>query len=284
MVIGARLPLAFSLVVSLVLVAHTAPQTPARFSGTVVDAVTGRPIEHALVRVRTKGTSPVAFLSGRDGRFRLAGPADAALAASRSGYAEGATSARPDSGDGREAATTAVTIQLWPEAVVSGAITDRRGAPMAWAPVRLESVPASTADAAATAPPSGITDERGVYRIGGIAPGNYALAVRDPIDNTPRTPPLTPQWYHVESTPPFPLAAGGERRGVNAQLPIDAGAGATGAALSGTITDDAGVPIAGAAIRIYPAPPVDGVGVRWVGSPFTDSRGVFRIWGVAPGS
>lgn len=286
--------------VSVLLAAPLLSQTAGPVSVLIVDATTGRPVQHAMVRVRSKVRSPVGFLTGPDGRARLDGLPNAVVTVSRAGYADAERQLRPTGlPGGGVLSSTVLTVRLFPEGVITGVVTDIHGAPMPRAVVRAmhRGEPSGGAAPIATALTS--TDDHGSYWLGGVAPGEYVLSVREPIVPAPGTTsaPKT-YWFDLgergqgpaarqvdgfDGAAPFALSSGQTLRGADIGLPIEAGPTTTGAAISGVVTDDAGIPVAGASIQVLPAPPKDGATVSWVGSPLTDNRGAFRIWGLRPG-
>ena len=157
--------------------------------GRVVDAGTGQPVAEAqvtlAVRADAASGNSVRVLTGADGRFvvRDVPIGMAQITASAPGYLNGVHGQARTGGPGRPVLLTAenrivqVAVRLWKFAVVSGAITDEAGAPAVNVMVR-----ALRRTFAAGQPryqSSGIarTDDRGVYRIASLAPGDYVIAV-----------------------------------------------------------------------------------------------------------
>ena len=72
---------------------------------------------------------------------------------------------------------TDVRIRLWKNAVVTGTVVDEAGEPAVVTPVRLFRRIAVAGRVRYTPTVFGSTDDRGVYRIGGLSPGDYIVAV-----------------------------------------------------------------------------------------------------------
>jgi protocatechuate 3,4-dioxygenase beta subunit len=157
--------------------------------GRVVDAVTGRPIVNAIVT--RWGHFPVeqpdAVLTDRDGRFVITGvPAGPCLlAATKSRYFEGSFGARRPRAhpeplelkDGERRSD--IDIRLWPHASISGRVVDEAGEPVVG--VQVSAIPRKfvagrpaidTRESFSTA-----TDDRGVFRVSGLMPGEYLVAM-----------------------------------------------------------------------------------------------------------
>ena len=172
--------------------------------GRVVDATTGRPIGDAAITLsplqppsgdpsplpvpaRVSGQS--ALTSG-DGRFLFRGLTAGAygLSATAPGYLDGGLGQQRAGGrlqslvlaDGQR--TGDATIRLWPEAVVSGVVTDDTGAPVPeiWVTLLRRDQTLRPGQLPATRGWTSLgarSDDEGRYRIGGIEPGEYVVAV-----------------------------------------------------------------------------------------------------------
>jgi hypothetical protein len=182
------------------LIASQAPTTgTALILGQVIDAATSQPISDATVALaggRGRGAPPAADASGRppapttiitgaDGRFvfRDVGRGSHPLTVTAFGYLEGrAGQGRPggparliEIGDGEKIGD--VTIRLWRVAVLRGTVTDEAGEPAVRVTVhvlrrrqvggRAAFVPVTTAQ----------TDDRGMYRVSSLEPGDYVVAL-----------------------------------------------------------------------------------------------------------
>jgi len=164
-------------------VAKTVENTPvpaqagtALIAGVVVDGATGRPIPGALVSLNSREL-PNVFADAL-GRFVFPGvrPGSYEPGASKPGYAVSESDGRRGRiavSDGQRSVD--VRIKLWRLASVNGRVTDDRGDPV----VRAEVVALrwlSTGDSSA---PSRVafarTDDRGVYRLFDLPPGDYLI-------------------------------------------------------------------------------------------------------------
>jgi len=173
--------------------------------GRVVDAATNRPIARAIVMLvppqAAAGDVPVNLsvqppatatrvYTDAEGRFlfRNLGAGTYTFLASGQGYLDGGYGQRRIGGPTQPFALAEnqrvgdLTIRLWKEASLAGHVTDETGAPVpeiwviALPRARIgERVPGATIRTNATS--SARTDDRGAYRIGGLAPGEYLVLV-----------------------------------------------------------------------------------------------------------
>ena len=163
--------------------------------GRVVDAVSGRAVRRAAVTLALEpapGDRPLPSsadtraLTDGDGRFLFRG-----LAAGRyrftvtaPGHLDGAWGQRRPGGAPRLMAVDAgqaigdVTIGLWPEASISGAVVDEASAPVPglWVSL-LRRARDRTGSQAIRNVTSVRTDDRGAYRFSSVLPGTYYVAV-----------------------------------------------------------------------------------------------------------
>jgi hypothetical protein len=178
------------------------PQTPARDTrgagapapiGTggitgavIVDDNSSRPVRYAYIVAvgTTTGTLRVTS-SDAGGRFAIANlPADSYLVGASKAPFLGALAGakrpeRPGTPITVASGTTTgnVVIRLTPGAAIAGTITDTRGLPAAGSPVTVQRWRLQNGERALV-PVSGgttTTDERGLYRIYGLPPGDYAV-------------------------------------------------------------------------------------------------------------
>ena len=159
--------------------------------GQVADATTGRPVPDALVTIsgfgppappgRAVALSQRPVITGADGRFvfRDLGAARLPIAAKAAGYID-SSSMTPgiraiELRDGER--ITDLKIPLWRYAVASGSVVDEAGEPAVGVQVRairrlLPGQPVASADSATAQ-----TDDRGVFRISTLIPGDYLVVV-----------------------------------------------------------------------------------------------------------
>lgn len=169
--------------------------------GKVVDAGTGQPVAEAEVTVAMRAPAPppavgpggipgggptnVRLLTGPDGRFvvRDLPAGNVQISVRAPGYLNGSFGQTRPAGQPRPIQITAenrvvsASVRLWKHAVVSGVVTDERNEPAINITVRamLRSYRGGQARFAPAG--TGRTDDRGMYRIAGLAPGDYIVAV-----------------------------------------------------------------------------------------------------------
>lgn len=167
--------------------------------GRVVDAVTGQPVAEAEVTVAMRapaapavpggvpGAGPmnVRLLTGADGRFvvRDLPAGNVQLSARASGYLMGNQGQARPGGPSSPVQITAdkrvvtAAIRLWKHAVVTGMVTDERNEPAINVTVRVMGRTFRNGQARLGTGGIGRTDDRGMYRVAGLAPGDYVVAV-----------------------------------------------------------------------------------------------------------
>jgi protocatechuate 3,4-dioxygenase beta subunit len=172
---------------------QVSPPPTAFVLGRVVDATTSRPIARATVALVAEAALPAPVprdaprvLTDAAGRFvfRGIGPGRFRFTATAPGYLEGAAGQQRPGGISRPFAIDAgqgvgdLTIRLWREATIAGAVLDDTGAPVAGVWVSLLRREPGRAGAVAIRETGGDrTDDRGAYRISGILPGTYVVGV-----------------------------------------------------------------------------------------------------------
>ena len=164
-------------------------------AGHVVDGSTGRPIASAVVipygtaaRVQSDDgavTSAARALTSTSGAFVIRGlrPGSLILHASKGGYIEAAYGQTRPGGYGRTltieagSRTVDLEIRMWRDSVITGTVTEEAGDPavgvrvVAFASGRVADNRRFSTAATAT------TDDRGVYRIAHLRPGDYVIGV-----------------------------------------------------------------------------------------------------------
>lgn len=166
--------------------------------GQVVNATTGRGVANVAVtlvpsqNVRPGGSfaNPRGIITDAEGRFVLRSlPAGAyQLTARRSGYSESFFGAVTPGGEGRSIVLDEggragdATIRLWKLAVIGGTIVDEAGEPIIGLQVRAlkRSLTAGRwkfGDYYSTIRYGSHTDDRGMYRIADLEPGEYIVSV-----------------------------------------------------------------------------------------------------------
>ena len=190
-----RTALACVLAVTAVQAVQRYPAGPAAglIVGQVIDAGSGRPIAGAIVGITGSGggrSSPdtPAVLSTSDGRFFFRDlPAGTfSITATKMGYVDGASGRRRPLGPSQSITLAEaervgdVLVRMWKCAAITGIVTDEMGEPVVGVRVRgfrrefaggrPRYVAATGAIASGT-----MTDDRGVYRFGGLVPGDYVV-------------------------------------------------------------------------------------------------------------
>ncbi len=155
-------PAIFVLLATLPLAAQTDPAKPASLAGTVKDSQTGAPVPRAHVTMGRYGTSAAA-----DGKFLISGvpPGSYPLTAIKARYA--APRRRSVVALQAGEAKTDFEIRLTPTGAIVGRITDSDREPVESAIVE--------AEANGNVVDSRPTDEHGMFRLGGLAPGRYRV-------------------------------------------------------------------------------------------------------------
>jgi hypothetical protein len=232
--LGVRVVLAA--LVTAPLVAQTANPVPpvATVRGRVVAAHSGEAIPNARVIIAGSSTG---VRTDIDGRFAVAAPRNAPFVATKAGYvrAEGAIA-------------DATAIRMTRAAAISGRIVTDRGDPVVGA-----LVVAATLDRIGAAPRESAriaTDDRGEYRIGGLAPNTYIVsttmadAARVSVGAGDERPDVD---FQLISSQFSPMSEGLTVR-IRANVPADRVEGS--ARISGSITSTTGRPLR-ALVAIY---------------------------------
>jgi hypothetical protein len=168
------------------------PGSPAAIGGRVVDAVTGRPIPGAIVTpagsavvISAAVPQPARALTNGEGRFIVRDLQKGAvlLTAVKNGYALASFNQRRPGGTGQSIPIVPgqrvadVEIRMWRNSSISGTVVDEAGDPVVG--VRVQAFPRRFVAGRRKYSPgtTAITDDRGVYRIANLEPGDYAVGV-----------------------------------------------------------------------------------------------------------
>jgi len=165
-----------------VLLPQDVPAGSAVLTGIVVtDEEPSRPVRRATVRLTRDGMSPRLTGTNDEGRFVFDGlPAGSyAVSATKAGYVtahHGST--RPGRGPGIPVAVTEggrsdIALVLLQGGVITGTVTSPEGVPVQG--VQVLGVDVRPHLSAGPAPGRATTDDRGVFRIYGLAPGDYVV-------------------------------------------------------------------------------------------------------------
>lgn len=145
-------------------------QEKASFEGTVTNSVTGAPVPraHLLLSGSVDGRRGMhSAVTGADGGFSISGvtPGKYHLSLERAGFAM-TRNVSPDlSFDAGE--SKHLELQLAPTGAVTGRVTDENGEPLENARVSAEGSGAGG---------GAVTDQNGMFRVGGLAPGRYRIS------------------------------------------------------------------------------------------------------------
>jgi hypothetical protein len=187
--------LATVLAISPVIAQTPPPQTPSTGTGLIVgqivEAASGRPIAGGVATITgaplTSNSGPprIQAITGTDGRFvfRDLPKGSYTITATKGGYLEGAVGRRRPGGqtqpiDLAEGERSGVlTVPMWRHGVISGTIVDEAGEPVIGIQVRTMRRGVVGGLRRFTSGPSTSTDDRGVYRIPALVPGDYIVAV-----------------------------------------------------------------------------------------------------------
>lgn len=183
-------------ILSAVLGVFSAAQLPdgppsAIVSGRVVEAASGRPVAGAIVTpagpaaAAPGSTAPARALTNANGQFVIRGLSRGSLVltATKGGYVNatfgqrrpgGSTQPIPIDTDQR---VSGIDIRMWKFGAIGGTILDEAGDPVVG--TRVQALVKTFAAGRPRAVPSlvTVTDDRGVYRLAGLTPGDYLVMV-----------------------------------------------------------------------------------------------------------
>ena len=153
--------------------------------GQIVDASSKQPIGGALVTLGLPTAQPIRALADSEGRFAFRDLPKGRfnLTATKAGYVDGAYGRLRPSGpsqslelaDGDRDVT--ISIPLWRYAAITGVVLDESGDPMVGTSVRAMRRSSVAGLPKLTMASTDLTDDRGVFRITMLEPGEYVVAV-----------------------------------------------------------------------------------------------------------
>lgn len=270
------------------------PMTPgtSTVTGRVVDASGETPVVGATVTLTLAGAQPVTMLTGPQGGFSFANlPAGRfSLTATATGYLGGAFGRLRPFGPGQSLDLVArerrtdVTLRLWRQGGMTGQVVGDTNQPIAGAPVRaLERTIVGGAKRWSFGP-SGTTDERGVYHIGGLTPGDYLIAL--PMSALKpgiiAVQPYDTMFYVAASSASralvVPIVSGEERLGLDFVVQP-----ASSVRVSGTLAGTDGTPAPRVRVSLTPADATDQSSPIETVAAVTDDAGRFTFDRVTPG-
>jgi protocatechuate 3,4-dioxygenase beta subunit len=184
-------------VLALAVMQAPAANTPALVLGRVVDAATGKPIAGAIVSVHgtaapSSGAIP-RMMTNDAGQFVVRGLRTGTLylTATKGGYVDAFNGQRRPEGSGQPIHVSEgqrmadVEIRMWKHAVITGSVTDERGEPVVNARVQAYRRGLVAGRPRFIAAKMASTDDRGVYRLAGLTPGDFEVAVTSTLVSTP---------------------------------------------------------------------------------------------------
>jgi hypothetical protein len=153
--------------------------------GKTVEFGTTRPVAGAIVTLGLPGVAPLRVIADAQGQFvfRDLPKGGFTLSATKFGYIDGAYGrVRPsgpaqsiDLSDGQHLADA--SIPLWKYAVMTGRVLDENGEPLVNSTVRTLKRTTAAGRRQLVMSGSSTTDDRGIYRIGSLEPGEYVVVV-----------------------------------------------------------------------------------------------------------
>ena len=173
------------LLLAFSLYAQDKPPEKCTISGTVVDALTGQPLNKVDVSLDTRGEpygEPVASAAtDAKGNFTVSGlgPGQYFLAGSRNGYLDTFYGARRPGGGKTALVLEAgqelkdLTLRLFPQSVAAGTVHDPDGEPLSGITVTLWAVQFDAHGKSFQQAAEMVTDDLGQYRVPGLEPGKY---------------------------------------------------------------------------------------------------------------
>jgi hypothetical protein len=155
-----------------------------RIAGVVVNGSSNQAVGSAIVTLRGPGQE-LRLLTDGAGQFAFSDlqSADYSITASKRGYADGAYGRRRAGGESQSLAlgdnerVTNVRIALWEFGVITGSVVDETGEPIVDLPVQVLARSFLAGRPKLSPAPATRTDDRGIYRIRSLLPGDYVIAV-----------------------------------------------------------------------------------------------------------
>ncbi len=219
--------------------------TGASIIGVVLsDDATPAPIRHARVELTGKGTQTI--VTGDDGVFAFTGltPGRYELAAAKFGLGRRVFSANPSSPLPTTIAIAAdqhvngIRVVLQRGGVISGTVADSSGAPIDRATVTAIEHNRGLVPSAKQPLVTAQTDDAGVYRLYGLAPGGYLIRVSQTVGPDPTTETYYPDTNSPGNALPVTVSAREERLDVHVTTRT-----VRGILLAGSVRDNAGLPV-----------------------------------------
>ena len=188
---------------------QTAPAPAGVIVGQIVDAGSGKPVPNAnvllgpnasagLVRLPIGGGGPPApmrALTNAEGRFifRPLSKGAYSVTANASGYIFGTFGQTRPNGPSRQvelddnAAIETITVRMWKYASIGGTVIDEKAEPAVGITVRVLQQVVMGGRRRLVQGATAQTDDRGMYRISSLSPGDYFVVVPFSVTNVPTT-------------------------------------------------------------------------------------------------
>ncbi len=225
---------------ALALAQQTAQQPAAeapkkiRVTGSVV-ALNGEPVRKAVMRLQGQPPSNYTASTGDDGKFAFedVAPGRYTLSAEKAGFILQRYGARSSTAAATPLILTAgqdlknISIQMTPQGVISGRVSDADGDPSPNTLVQLQRYTYARGRRQLSSTTGSQTNDQGDFRIANLAPGRYYLYARDgralstsasraAADVNVLT--YYPSAVDPAGATPLDVTPGGELRGINIQL------------------------------------------------------------------
>ncbi len=153
--------------------------------GQVTESDSTRPVAGALVTLSVPGAQPLRVMADGQGRFgfRDLPAGNFTITTSRPGWSDGSYGRTRPQGPGTAISlkdgekVSGVNIPMWKFASIAGSVIDERGEPLVGMPVRVLRKTLAGGKIRFDQAASDRTDDRGMYRMGMLEPGDYLVVV-----------------------------------------------------------------------------------------------------------
>lgn len=153
--------------------------------GRVVDSDGASPVSGAIVTLSLPGHTPIRVLADGQGRFayRALPEGSFSISASRPGYVEGAYGRLRPGGTPQQVDLTSsqrignITVVMWRHAALTGVVVDEHNDPVVGVAVKALRRDYVAGRRRLTDIGADTTDDRGQFRIGSLAPGEYIVVL-----------------------------------------------------------------------------------------------------------
>ena len=249
----------------------------ARLTGRVVSGDPARGVPRALVTASANGKLVASAMTDASGTFAIDAPASTtSISVSKRGFV---TSARRTTGD--RTSLTPLEFPLARAAVVSGRVLDGAGRPIVSIRVRIAPVKTAAGGQMTTA----VTDDRGMFRIGGLSPGTYSIVSEGSPDyqsvianRAPVSPSSRPLTIQVREGAEHTVALAYQDTAVILSY------AEVGSVVTGHVVDEYGEPAPGLTVRLARMGSTGMTAGEFSNVPrLTDDRGEYRLFHIPAG-